>query len=681
MKKLNRLRARYQNKKTNIFGIVILVIVVVIMISFGWSAFSQSLEMNDMSAKVLAKADIRVTNVSVDSSTNSAVSNWEEYNVKNISSSIMLPNQDSSITFKVQITNLGNVEMGIFSLTGLADNLEYSIKNYNLKEKLCVEKVCKLGIQKDIYITIKYKENGFHKDQTDYSIFLNFDFRPIYKVTYERFMIPTESYPSEIIEGDTLIVHFPSEILKSYITVLVNGVNTSFKYENNTLEVDDVRADVIVQFGQEKGYTFMAEKSNGSDSDINFYDPILENGIFMHEETKNNPYPIYYYRGVVDNRVLYSKHCWKIVRTTETGGLKLIYDGEPSGNTCPENHTRLGSEAYNGSSEENASLSEVGYMYGLDIGFEEIKPRVEVGYLWGNDIVWDSDMKQYTLKETIVNTNLNDLEDDIRGGIYGNYSDRSINAFHYTCLNNTGICSTVYYVFYNNYGNVDEAGTALYSIPLTNGLDIESYVKQSTYESTNETPSLAKGTGNTTGDFVDDWFKNRSGINVDDLDDLVFCNDRAIGGLHGWDKDNDNHLAANKYLHFDAYKRLVEDQDRPTLNCLYKNDSFTVNNSLGNQKLTYPVALLTADEAVLAGAIYDVDTTYYLSEDSSTTLMTAYYFSDDNVRIFYLHSNTGKLSSVYTYGKNGIRPVINLKPEFKISGGDGTKNNPYILTK
>jgi hypothetical protein len=49
----------------------------------------------------------------------------------------------------------------------------------------------------------------------------------------------------------------------------------------------------------------------------------------MRAGTENDTYPIYYYRGNVDNNVLFANKCWKIVRTTETGGTKLIYNGNP----------------------------------------------------------------------------------------------------------------------------------------------------------------------------------------------------------------------------------------------------------------------------------------------------------------------------------------------------------------
>ena len=40
--------------------------------------------------------------------------------------------------------------------------------------------------------------------------------------------------------------------------------------------------------------------------------------------------PVYYYKGnVQNNNVLFGGFCWKIVRTTETGGVKIVYNGVP----------------------------------------------------------------------------------------------------------------------------------------------------------------------------------------------------------------------------------------------------------------------------------------------------------------------------------------------------------------
>ena len=51
-------------------------------------------------------------------------------------------------------------------------------------------------------------------------------------------------------------------------------------------------------------------------------------GVYTFASTIDNQYPVHYYRGNIDdNYVLLGGYCWKAVRTTETGGVKLIYNG------------------------------------------------------------------------------------------------------------------------------------------------------------------------------------------------------------------------------------------------------------------------------------------------------------------------------------------------------------------
>ena len=53
-------------------------------------------------------------------------------------------------------------------------------------------------------------------------------------------------------------------------------------------------------------------------------------GLYVLDSTKTDEYPIYYYRGAVENNnAMFAGLCWKIVRTTETGGTKLLYNGLP----------------------------------------------------------------------------------------------------------------------------------------------------------------------------------------------------------------------------------------------------------------------------------------------------------------------------------------------------------------
>ena len=92
------------------------------------------------------------------------------------------------------------------------------------------------------------------------------------------------------------------------------------------------------------------------------------NGIYMTTDTDSGK-PVYYYRGNVDNRVIFANFCWRIVRTTETGGVKLIYDGVPSNGQCNNtgDNSTIGKSVFNSSTD---NVKYVGYMYGSSIDDE-----------------------------------------------------------------------------------------------------------------------------------------------------------------------------------------------------------------------------------------------------------------------------------------------------------------------
>lgn len=109
-------------------------------------------------------------------------------------------------------------------------------------------------------------------------------------------------------------------------------------------------------------------KNSISDNSIDFSQISSETngqGVYFIESTKTSTNPIYYYRGAVTNNNLkFGGFCWKIVRTTDTGGIKILYNGEQNSNgICNETgeSTTIGKSKYNENSDDNTYL---GYMYG-----------------------------------------------------------------------------------------------------------------------------------------------------------------------------------------------------------------------------------------------------------------------------------------------------------------------------
>ena len=120
---------------------------------------------------------------------------------------------------------------------------------------------------------------------------------------------------------------------------------------------------------------------------------------------------IYYYKGKTqNNNVIFGGFCWSMYRTTDTGGVKMIYNGEPD------------SEGKCGTNRE----THVGYD-------SRTTQTLSANYNYGTDYTYDEVSKTFTLS--------GDLEQVIwNSTTYQNLIGR------YTCANTTGTCSTLYYV-------------------------------------------------------------------------------------------------------------------------------------------------------------------------------------------------------------------------------------------
>ncbi len=177
---MESLKKRYKNKKFNpIIMCFIAILVCVVFLSYGFSAYYSNLSFSDISAMIRLQKDIRITNFMKSTVTSSASSSNENFNYDNASANINLPNSDSTVTYIVDITNIGNVEAALTSITGLPNNLTYTLSGYHINDLLCDNNnssKCKLGSTTTISLTIGYAENGYDSTDTNYNIDMDFDF-------------------------------------------------------------------------------------------------------------------------------------------------------------------------------------------------------------------------------------------------------------------------------------------------------------------------------------------------------------------------------------------------------------------------------------------------------------------------------------------------------------------------
>ncbi|MCI8460954.1 MAG: hypothetical protein HFE81_06105 [Bacilli bacterium] len=74
-----------------------------------------------------------------------------------------------------------------------------------------------------------------------------------------------------------------------------------------------------------------SSKGDGSNFDFSVNPTSATTGVFTYDNDGTGSETVYFYRGnVTNNNVKFAGFCWKIVRTTGTGGVKLSYNGEPT---------------------------------------------------------------------------------------------------------------------------------------------------------------------------------------------------------------------------------------------------------------------------------------------------------------------------------------------------------------
>ncbi len=268
-------------------------------------------------------------------------------------------------------------------------------------------------------------------------------------------------------------------------------------------------------------------------------------------------------------------------------------------------------------------------------------------WIYGNDIEWDG--SKYILKDTIGSSPLNWKND------YKTIATR----YHYTCFSTGDSCAQVAYIHYFN------SSFPIYHFKLKGGKTIEDAKKEMF---TNTTNSMVKTT-------IDTWYQTNMLDYTEALEDTIWCNDRSID--RGPLKSKDEDASQSSYTYFGANGRNARTKS-PSVICPNDSDKFTVSPENGNGALTYPVALLTADELTLAGHGYSgYSSSSYLYTNQYYWSLSPSYFKDDRAYGFYL-SSSGYLSGNGGNGY-GVRPAVSLAPGTIIASGDGTSENPFTV--
>ena len=429
-----------------------------------------------------------------------------------------------------------------------------------------------------------------------------------------------------------------------------------------------------------------------------------------------------YFNKCADKRnIIFNNMCWQMIRTTETGGMKMVYNGEVVDGKC-----------LNTRGDHKGIVGNIGSSQTLN-----------AEYLYGDSFTYDITNNTFTLTDTTTAK----WSESTYEGLLGKF----------TCKNIEGTCTTLYNV--NGYYTNTQAYTSSYTIGDTNYAQIGTstfnanfrspamvgYMFNKVYKYKSGAPtsgslmgndvSYANGlytllpadgeselgttldathhyTCNTTSStctkvryyyyssgssnyyieldeeanieeainnmlyndnvnrynssikgIIDAWYRENMLNKTNMLEDTVFCNARNMinQSTNGWNKDG----SLTTYMNFKNY---TSNND---LSCTNVTDQFAVENN--KAKLTYPVSLINNEEW------------YNIYNNSLKT--GAYYWGlspryfDDNDAIVRGVIPVGTLYYYSAYNSYGSRPAVSLSTGAVISSGSGTESDPFIISE
>lgn len=280
------------------------------------------------------------------------------------------------------------------------------------------------------------------------------------------------------------------------------------------------------------------------------------------------------------------------------------------------------------------SIASAGYMYNkvYDIGYKS-DDELNEDYKYGNSYTYSNG--SYKLSNAIIVSDY--------GTEYKNIENN-----RYTCFNETGTCSSIYYI--ESFWKY-----SLQYMTLTEGKSAEDALNEMLYaDDVNKISSTIKK-------HIDNWYENNllnkkdseGNLYSDYLQNTIYCNNRE--------------MTSNYEFNYGS------------LDCANQNDQFTLKvekggtKGYGNNALDYPIGLLTYKEADL---IVEYDAASYLLSNDYYYLLSPFEYSTPEVWHHYVYDN-GNIGNEFASTEQQVRPVLALNKNVKIASGDGSYDNPY----
>ena len=520
------------------------------------------------------------------------------------------------------------------------DNIEYNIEYKD-------NNILKANSKKEAIVEIKYTKEVEANNLVDGKYIENKEVK-INMLSEEPkkpldTIIETVSKKIENPNTTDLIIVTAVVLIISLVMVLILRKNISKKYISILLimlisipciiyALEELLLTINTKVEVEPKDTIKEQLINNYPDNFVKYDHLVTDEVGKTVQATN----VYFATSQITNNVLFGNFCWQIVRTTEIGGLKMIYNGLPVNGTCPAGRNYedriIGKSKYN---DKNNSPAYSGYMYNTVYTRNTENVPNSGTRIYGNDVKYENG--EYTLLDT---------------------STSKDNTHHYTCNTADGgsVCETVLYYYYGNYNLV-----------LSNGKTIDDAMNEMFYaDDVNKTDSTMKT-------YIENWYENNLLDYSDLLDNNVYCNDRSLANkdTNGWNKNGNFNTSL-------AFRNNIEGAE---LDCPNITDQFSISNE--KAQLKYPIALITEPERYWGGNdLFKIDTWYWG--------MSPIFFRYDNLAYASYVLDNGNFNSGYFYSDDNVaantsfinvRPVITLHKYVVIKSGDGSANNPFTIAK
>ena len=369
----------------------------------------------------------------------------------------------------------------------------------------------------------------------------------------------------------------------------------------------------------------------------------------------------YYYRGnVTNNYVKFADKYWRIIRINGDGSVRVIYDGTSThANGESSTDRQIGISEFNLYwKKDNVQEATNSYVYADNAG---------AGYMYGNrDTIVEA--TEYSSSTGFTNTSTYYIAKEYT---YDVTTDRFTLKDPIAVL---GSAMTSDYVGYYTMASEssDTSRGYVYKIFDISSYDSEASVEYGYVRYGTSSKEVAQTNTNDSDikTYLDNWYQtNISGTeNEQYLVDNIFCNDRSFAS------SNTGKGAGVSRTYYNWTNWHIS---KTNLKCQQQNDAFTVSDTTnGNGALTYPIGLITTDEALLAGGWDAYNKGYYLYSGSWYWASSPVYFSGFLARVMYVGLSLGNYYDVNNAG--GVRPVLNISQEV-LNNGDGTMNDPYRI--